>query len=498
MLRPWALKIILNRGSGQQVYMQLANALIEEIRSGRLTPGSALPGSRELADMVGINRKTAVQAYEELCAQGWLTSERARGTFVSVQLPAIETPSDRSAGALLPHVPDFRLPRTPPALPPWRPTPVGTLTFDDGLPDARLIPVDVLGRAWRNALGSAARLNRLGYGDPRGTLALRQAVALMLNADRAVPCTADHVCIVRGSQMGIYLAARLLVVAGDTVVMERLSYPPAREAFRAAGAEIAPVRLDEQGMRLDELEALCRRCRVRAVYVTPHHQFPTTVVLTPQRRLHLLALAEQFGFAIVEDDYDHEFHFARRPMLPLISADRWGKVVYIGSLSKLLSPSLRIGYIAAPSLLVERAAAEVMTIDRQGDPVIEQVVAEAMRDGTLQRHTRKALRVYAERRQVFAESLRSALSGQVAFDLPDGGLAVWVRFAQGTDLEDLVAKARVRQVSFLPGSAYAMEPMQIPAARLGFGSLNPAELGVAVRRLAAAMKEISGAAEFCR
>lgn len=488
MLRPWALKIILNRGRGQQVYLQLAYALVEEIRSGRLVPGSALPGSRELGEIVGVNRKTVVQAYEELCAQGWLTSQRARGTFVSAQLPAVETKSNRPYGSALPHAPDFRLRRARPELPSWEPVPVGTLTFDDGLPDARLMPTDLLGRAWRHALGSAARLNRLGYGDPRGSLALRQAVAAMLSADRAIPCTADHICLVRGSQMGIYLAARLLVIAGDTVAMERLSYPPAREAFRAAGAEIAPVGLDEHGMKLDELEALCRRRRVRAVYVTPHHQFPTTVVLTPQRRLHLLALAEQFGFAIVEDDYDHEFHFARRPLLPLISADRWGKVVYIGSLSKLLSPSLRIGYIAAPSLLVDHAAAEVMTIDRQGDPVIEQVIAEAMEDRTIRSHTRKALRVYEERRQIFADLLRSVLGERIAFDLPDGGLALWVRFIGDVNLEALAVKARSRQVAFMPGSAYATEPMGVTAARLGFGSLNAAELGVAVRRLGAVMK----------
>ena len=488
MLRPWTMKIILNRGGAQQVYLQLAYALIEEIRSGRLAPGSALPGSRGLGEMVGVNRKTVVQAYDELSAQGWLTSQPARGTFVSTQLPTIDSKTNRTVGNLLPHAPDFPLRRSAPDLLLWQKTPVGTLTFDDGLPDARLMPTDVLGRAWRNALASSAKLNRLGYGDPRGSLALRQAVAAMLNAERAIPCTPDHICMVRGSQMGIYLAARLLAIPGDTVAMENLSYPPAREAFRAAGAEIAPVGLDEHGMRLDDLEALCRRRRVRAVYVTPHHQFPTTVVLTPQRRLHLLALAEQFGFAIVEDDYDHEFHFARRPMLPMISADRWGKVVYIGSLSKLLSPSLRIGYIVAPSLVVERAAAEVMTIDRQGDPVIEQVIAESMQDGTLRSHTRKALRVYAERRQSFVEALRTSLDGRITFDMPDGGLALWVRFSTDIDLDRLAVKAQAGRVSFLPGSAYAMRQVTVNAARLGFGSLNPAELELAVRRLATAMR----------
>jgi GntR family transcriptional regulator / MocR family aminotransferase len=490
MLRPWTLKVVLNRDGTQQIYLQLAHALIEEIRSGRLLPGTALPGTRELGDMVGVNRKTVVQSYDELCAQGWLIAEPARGTFVSSQLPAVDLKESRSFGTVLPDAPDFRMRRPAPDLPSWQKLPADTLSFDDGLPDPRLVPADALGRAWRQALVSSARLNRLGYGDPRGLPVLRQAVADMLRADRAVPCTPDHICIVRGSQMGIYLAARLLVVGGDTVAMESLSYPPAREAFRAAGADIAAVGLDEHGMRLDELEALCRRRRVRAVYVTPHHQFPTTVVLRPERRLHLLALAEQFGFAIVEDDYDHEFHFARRPMLPLISADRWGKVVYIGSVSKLLSPAMRIGYIAAPTGLIDRAAMEVMTIDRQGDPITEQVVAEMMQNGTLRSHTRKALQAYAERRRVFADALVAGMDGRIAFDIPDGGLALWVRFADDIDPDQLAEAARGRRVSFVPGGAYATFPTAVRAARLGFGSLNNAELALAVRRLGAAMGEL--------
>ncbi len=492
MLRPWTLKVILHRDGRQQIYLQLVHALIEEIQSGRLPPGTALPGTRELGEMVGVNRKTVVQSYDELCAQGWVVSEPARGTFVSSELPAIGAQHGRQSGGVLPQVPDFPMRRPAPELPGWElpgwePVPDGMLSFDDGLPDPRLLPADELGRAWRHAIMSTARANRPGYGNPRGSPALRTAIAGMLCADRGVPCTADHVCVVRGSQMGIYLAARLLVVPGDTVAMEQLSYPPAREAFRAAGGEIATVGLDAHGMRLDELESLCRRRRVRAVYVTPHHQFPTTVALRPERRMHLLALAEQFGFAIVEDDYDHEFHFAHRPILPLISADRWGKVVYIGSISKLLSPAIRIGYMAAPAALIARAGAEIMLIDRQGEAVTERVVASLMEDGTIRRHTRRALLAYAERRRLFADVLRAELDGLIEFDLPEGGLALWVRFADTIDVDRLADAARARRVGFVPGSAWATHPMRVNAARLGFGSLAPAELTTAVRRLRAAL-----------
>ncbi len=309
----------------------------------------------------------------------------------------------------------------------------------------------------------------------------------MLNLDRGVLTTPDNICLTRGSQMAIYVTARILATRGDTIVMEELSYPPARESFRSAGAEVIAVGLDAQGMRVDELEKICRRKRVRAVYVTPHHQFPTTVLLPPARRLRLFALAAQFGFAIVEDDYDHEFHFSHQPMLPLASADPDGRVVYIGSMSKLLSPSLRLGYLAAPKALIDRAAAEIMMIDRQGDPATETAVAELIAIGEIHRHTRKVLKIYGERRALLAQLLRDELSGQIEFDLPDGGLAVWVRFRADIDLVRLAELARGQRLLLLPGGAFSITARRVQGARLGFASLDPQELRLAVQRLSAAL-----------
>jgi GntR family transcriptional regulator/MocR family aminotransferase len=308
--------------------------------------------------------------------------------------------------------------------------------------------------------------------------------------DRGLVTTIDNICLTRGSQMAIYLAARILASPGDAVVMEELSYPPAREAFRFAGAEVVPVGLDGQGMRVDELEKICRRKRVRAVYVTPHHQFPTTVLMRPERRLRLLALAEQFGFAIVEDDYDHEFHFAHQPMLPLASADLSGKVVYIGSLSKILSPSLRLGYLAGPKRFIDRAGAEIMMIDRQGDPATETAVAELIAIGEIHRHTRKVLKIYGERRALLAQLLRDELSDQIEFDLPQGGLAVWVRFRAGVDLLRLAELARGVRLQLLPGAAFSLTAKTVQGARLGFASLDPDELRRAVQRLGAALAKM--------
>ena len=476
MLRPWDLRIELDREGGQPAYLQIAHAIMEAIRRGRLAPGSALPGTRELATLAGVNRKTIQQSYEELIAQGWLTSEAKRGTFVSAVEP------EPAQAAPVAGQPAVELRRAAPNLPFVAARP-GTLVFDDGAPDTRLMPAALVARAYRRALLEGSRRNRLGYGDPRGLLGLRQAVAEMLNADRGLNCTPDNICITRGSQMGIYLSARLLAQAGDTVVIEALSYPPAREAFAAAGAKIVTVGLDESGMKIDELEAVCKAHAVRAVYVTPHHQFPTTVVMPPERRIRLLALAEQYGFAIVEDDYDHEFHFTHRPMLPLASAHGWGKLMYIGSLSKLLSPSLRIGYIAGAEAVIERAAAQIMMIDRQGDPVTEAAAADIMGSGALKSHTRKVIRIYAERRECLARALHRELGEKVEVTLPQGGLALWVNFQAGIDLAGL-SKAMGRQrVLVTPGQAFATNGHKTNGARLGFGSMNEAELQEAVSRL---------------
>lgn len=494
MLRPWNLDIQLLRQSGTGLHTQITQALIEEIRRGRLVRGSPMPGTRDLAERLLVNRKTVVLAYDELVAQGWLETQGRRGTFVAAAFPvsengltqqmptqSIEVVSSGSSSLL-----------TEPGDLTWNGLhQTGLIDFNDGIPDSRMIPYAALSRAFRHALIKTSRNNQLGYGNPRGSLALRQSLVRMLNMERGLACNEDSICLVRGSQMGIYLAARVLVRPGDCVVFERLSYTPAREAFRACGATILNVGQDSYGLIPGDLEQLCRKHRVRAVYVTPHHQYPTTVMMPADRRLRLLALAEQFDFVVVEDDYDHEFHFDHRPMLPMASVDRGGRVIYIGSMSKGLAPGLRVGYVAATQNIVNRCAAAVMQIDRQGNAITELAVNELMESGELKRHLRRALRIYGQRRDAAVEVIRSELAGLVELNTPPGGLALWLSLTNGMDAQLLTARALKHKVRLVPSGHFSVDCCPVPGIRIGYASLDEETFKVGVGFLRQALLDKS-------
>ncbi|HYO81405.1 MAG TPA: PLP-dependent aminotransferase family protein, partial [Bryobacteraceae bacterium] len=307
--------------------------------------------------------------------------------------------------------------------------------------------------------------------------------AEMLRTKRAVVAREEDILLTRGSQMALYLAAQALVAPGDVVAVEQLGYRPAWEAFRLAGARLVSLPVDAGGLRVDELDKLCVRERVRAVVLTPHHQYPMTVTLETCRRMKLLQLAARHGMAVVEDDYDHEFHYEGKPILPLASADHQGVVVYVGTFTKLLAPGIRLGYVVAPQPVVARMAGLRALIDRQGDTVLEAAVAELLRDGELQAHARKARREYQQRRDVLAELLTKELNDRVEFALPPGGMALWVRVSDGVSTELWAKSAHAQGLVFSPGSTYALEGVCPSAVRLGYASLTPDELREAVARL---------------
>jgi GntR family transcriptional regulator/MocR family aminotransferase len=483
----WELALSLDGSADQPTYLRIARAVADDVRRGRLRPGAELPGSRTLADALGVHRNTVLAAYRELAAEGWIETSAARGTFVTGALP--DPRPRRFAGKAAPRaaVParvGFDL---GPALDPLpsRP-PKGVLALAGGIPDLRFVPAKALARAYRRALEIEGR-GVLDYGDPRGHERLRAALAAMVSALRGLAAGPDQVLVTRGSQMGIDLAARALIAPGDVVAVESFGYRPAWEALRAAGARLVPLPVDGAGLVVDALAELAQRERVRAVYVTPHHQYPTTAVLAPGRRLALLELCRAQRVAILEDDYDHEFHYEGRPVLPLASADDAGVVVYVGTLSKILAPGLRIGFVVAPEPLIARLSMLRALVDRQGDRAVERAVAELLEDGEVQRHARRAKRIYQGRREALAAALAKHLGAALAFTLPSGGMAVWAKAADGIDVDAWAERALAHGVAFQTAKRFAFDGRRRPFVRLGFAALTEKEIGEAVRRMAAAL-----------
>lgn len=482
MLRPWQVLLSerIDPARDQPIYMQIIHGLIRDIETGRLSSGTYLPSSRELAAALEVNRKTVVLAYEDLIAQGWLTTEATRGTMVSRSLPAA-APSSVAASTDADNT-HYRF-----AEPPERPLalPAGPgIKIDEGAPDGRLFPADQLARAYRAAVHKASRANRLQYRDPRGSPRLCEQVAEMLRTQRGLAFGANNICITRGSQNGLFLALQVLIQPGDAVIVEELTYEPAVAAIRALGGKVIAVGLDEGGIDVAQMEAACRRHAVRAVFLTPHHQFPTTVALRPERRLQVLEIARQFGVAIIEDDYDHEFHFQSQPLLPM-AAYAPGQVIYLGSMSKLLLPALRIGYLAAPEPVIAAIAHRVSLTDGMGNTVTEDACAELIESGELRRHARKAWRVYSDRRRAFAALLENGLAGRARFTMPDGGLAFWLRFAG--DLDAIEARAREGGLRFASHRSFMALEGAPAGLRLGFASLDDSEAERAIALLAKAV-----------
>ncbi|WP_129718070.1 PLP-dependent aminotransferase family protein [Pedobacter sp. SYP-B3415] len=467
MLRPWDLQININVHCERAIYVQIADAVIDAIKSGKLQSGDALPGSRQLATQLKLNRNTIIDALDLLLAEGWLEARERRGTFVSGRLPFPE-----------PHADTGGISVASPAQPKI------DIIFDDGVPDTRIAPIAELAAAYRQIFSRKGRWQMMGYSNASGDPDFKEAIVRMLNYKRGMRLSAPEVFVTRGSQMAMYLAAHSLLKPGDLVAVENPGYKPAWQAFQHAGARLLAVGVDAEGLKTDELKILLEANHpIKAVYTTPHHQFPTTVTLSLQRRQELITLSNKYGFTIIEDDYDNEFHFGQQPVLPLSSSENAAHFIYIGTMSKIVAPALRIGYLASSAGLISRAAEHRKIIDAQGDNMMEQAVLQLINEGHIKRHLRKATQLYERKRDLFDNLIRHHLDGKVKFRKPDGGLAFWLEPNEQTDFTRLTASLNAKGVQILhPESFSFADPVN--GMRLGYASLNEAELERGIKTIA--------------
>ncbi len=473
---PYSTLISLDKTAKTPIFLQIAAGLTEQIRRGIIPAGARLPGSRTMAESLGLHRKTVVAAYDELLAQGWLETQNSRGTFVSQKLPEIKPISLKNS--IIPAS-SYTQPKAgfPFLADPLLKLPLvkssNALAFNDGFPDVRIAPWDALSRAYRTALRQGFRKNLLFYGETTGEPSLRAAMTDYLQESRGLPIGIENVLITRGTMMAIHLAVQCIVQPGEVVVVGEVSYTSCNLIIRQGGAKLMTVPVDEHGIDVEAIEQLCKKTPVRMVYVTPHHQHPTTVIMPAERRLRLLQLAKTNGFCILEDDYDYDFHYNSNPILPLAAADANRNVVYVGSLSKVFSPALRVGYVVAAAEVIEAMANLRRIIDRQGDNLLEAAVAVLFRDGEMRRHLKKAQKIYHHRRDLFCEMLRSELGNVVEFSKPTGGLAVWARFDPSFPLPELAQKSRENGLWISDGLHYGSK---LNATRLGFAAVNEEEI----------------------
>ncbi|HEY5825291.1 MAG TPA: PLP-dependent aminotransferase family protein, partial [Cyclobacteriaceae bacterium] len=420
--------IVIDVSSSVPVFLQITNAFIQNINLGRFRKGLKLPGSRELGDLLQINRMTAVAAYQELEAQGWIETLPRKGTFVKVNQALLSPEKIRTkpAAFIPPQKTGFSyeakqiIAAKASDLPPSG----KIILHDGGFPDVRLAPIEDLGRRIRSLSRLASNKKFLMFGNAQGTLLLRETLAAFLCDTRGLSITADNILITKGAQMGIYITSSLLFNQKEEIIVGTPGYAGANSTFLQAGAKLNPVPVKEDGIDVDEIEKICRRKKIKAVYVIPHHHHPTTVTLTPEKRIKLLELATRFKFAIIEDDYDYDFQYAGKPMMPMASLDRNGNVIYIGTLTKSLAPAIRLGFIVAPAEFIRSATYLRKYIDSHGDSLIENAIAEMFKDGTISRHLKKSITLYRDRRDHFCDLLQRELGRHISFKIPEGGMLV--------------------------------------------------------------------------
>ncbi len=484
------LAVILDDSLPQPLYRQLYQGLKEAILMGRLPPGRKLPSSRSLARALNVSRNTVTQAYAELEAEGYLFGRHGSGSYVSRQLPE-ELP--QGAGTVLPllrvestegPMAARRLNPQEAAGPEPESTPPRGLPYDfhpgQGAWDD--FPAEVwrrlLARTWRKGWRET-----MDYGDPGGYRPLREEVASYLARSRAVRCTPEQVVIVNGTQQALDLLSRILLKSGDRVAVENPGYPSARQLFSSHGADLVPVPVDLDGMVVEQL----RDSGVRMALVSPSHQFPTGAMLSLPRRLSLLAWARAAAGLVVEDDYDSGFRFEGRPLASLQGLDDSGAVVYLGSFSRVLFPSLRVGYAVLPEGVIGSFQDAKELTDRQTPILEQQLLAAFLGEGHFERHLRRMRVLYRERRRALVEALEERLAGAVELLGAHAGMHLMVKLRLPVDEAQLVARAASHGVAVYPAAPYYCGPSPAPGLVLGYAGMTEGQIREGVEGLARAL-----------
>jgi len=468
------------RGAGglvRQLHGQLRAAILDR----RLLPGARLPSTRRVASAYGLARNTVIAAYDLLVAEGYVLTRAGAKAHVADLGARSRSLRRRGRAADEPLNAYWR--RTAPAAMRFT-TGARTAGFRLGTPEHRLFPLEIWRRLLTRSLNRRADSGSFDYPQASGRPLLRSAIAQYVSFTRAVFCSADDVLVTNGAQQAFDMLARALVTPGRTrVAVENPGYPPLRAAMAAAGADIVPVAVDRDGLRVDRLPA-----DANVVYVTPSHQFPTGVVMSMPRRAALLAFARARGAVIIEDDYDGEFRYGVRPLDALQTLDRDASVLYVGTFSKSLFPALRTGYIVAPPWARDVLTAVRLCSDSGGNSQLQDALGHFIVDGHLARYVRRMRHLYAERRQVLLEGLAEDLGSWLEALPGEAGIHLGTRIRQRSVAARIIARAREHTPGAQPFSRFALGEEAEPGLVFGFGCIAADAIRPALRNLARALR----------
>jgi len=476
----------VDRRIRKPVYRQIYESFRTRIVNGELRPGQLMPSTRQLAADLGVSRIPVLSAYEQLLAEGYFESRIGSGTFIASSLPEeirtwsgktmVDSPSRRRIiGANASSMPPYIRPSWTESLGP----------FQVGQPDLIDFPLKI----WARLVARRSRnlqAKDLQYGDTMGLKTLREAIAVYLRTSRAVLCEADQIMIVSGSQQALDLTIRVLLDSGAPVWVEEPGYWLVHHVLHAAGCRAVPVRIDSEG--LDVFAGIKLSANARAAFVAPSHQYPLGVTMSAARRLQLLEWAQNAGSWIIEDDYDSEYRYDSLPISSLQGLDANSRVIYIGSFSKVLFPSLRLGYIVIPPDLVERFAAVRQSMDLCPSLMHQAVLTDFIHEGHFSRHVRRMRRVYAERHRVLIQEIERQLSSECTIVGSHAGMHLTILLNKGIRDSDIVNRAAEKHLRLSPLSASYKGKASRQGLVLGFGNTEKSEIPAAVRLLKRLLK----------
>lgn len=488
----------LDPAASVPLYRQVYQDIRQAILSSKLLPEMQLPSTRMLADELEVSRTTILEAYEQLTAEGYLESRVGSGTYVARELPEdllrvrgqshISDPSQRTAngsteasplsarGELLTDI-ELSSFRADEKSRPFRP----------GLPALDSFPIEtwsqITSRRWRSIPASM-----LGYRQSTGFPPLRETVADYLQESRGVHCSPEQVIIVSGTQQAITLTAHVLLDPGDRAWIEDPGYPRARSAFRWAGARTIPVPLDDEGLKIAPLR--CGDEYARLAYVTPSHQYPLGMTMSLSRRLELLDWAERSDAWILEDDYDSEYRYEGRPIAALQGLDNSGRVIYVGSFSKVLFPALRLGYLVVPESLVEAFSAAKSLVERCPPLAPQMVVTDFIEEGHFERHLRRMRTLYAERQSILIKALSAKTGDLLDVSSDEAGLHLTAFLKPDFDDQEVSSALQERSVVAPPLSFYASRSLDRDGLVLGYAAVNEPDIRGGVDQLEETLRDI--------